>query len=97
VRIKDATAFSIAPGQIVSMRIRFQGIPDIRSRETNVDKGIQVCLRIGAFDFKGRQHEFVTHIFDVTKADEGGTDYSSKMQDKGIVAVRFSQLWNLMH
>ena len=94
---KDAAAFSIPPGQIVSMRIMFEGIPDIRGHDTNIDKGVPICLNTELFDFKGRHHEFVTHVFQITKGDEQTTEYTSTMQDKGIVALRFSQLWSLLH
>lgn len=94
---KNATAFSIPPGQIVSMRIMFESIPDIRGQDTNVDKGIPICLYTELFDFKGRHHEFVTHAFQITEGDEKTTKYTSTMEDKGIVTLRFSQLWSLLH
>ncbi len=97
VRTKVRRPFQFPPGQIVSMRIMFEVIPDIRGHDTNIDKGVPICLNTELFDFKGRHHEFVTHVFQITKGDEQTTEYTSTMQDKGIVALRFSQPWSLLH
>jgi len=93
----DAAPFSVAPGQILSIRIAFAGIADIKSKEVDISKGIPICLHLELFDYKGRSHDFLTHVFDITGGDETQTSYNTRMEDKGIVALRFNQLWSILH
>ena len=99
--LRDAEPFAITTGEIVPIHFFFAGIPDIQSKnatDVNVADGIPICIHLDIFDSKARRHEVSIRLFDVTKADENGVTFTSRFkEEKGLVIVRQSALWSMLH
>lgn len=99
--LRDAEPFAISAGEILPIHFFFAGIPDVHSKkaaDVNVANGIPICIHLDIFDSKARRHEVSIRLFDVTKADETGVTFTSRFkEEKGLVIVRQSSLWSMLH